>query len=733
MSDVRKRISRACDSCNALRTKCDGHQPCRHCVEIGVACQFNRVRKKRGKAAKKDVDALSETGSQQYRSASDRSVLGHTSLPATLLPGLQQQNTSYASKAPAAQEWANNLPSPGVLPFESPQNNGHPYHPTGQTPSPMGMSFANLPPNGPLNTNISRYSQNSLTRFPAGPGPHLDHPFNLPPPISRPMSITGSEMNNLNSLFGPTAQSPRHELGQSPRFNSGPDIFQRPSTSVASDDRQLKYPILAQHTRALEFIPGHVLCDLLDTYFDNSPYVFGYVVRRCSILHKLHPRKTSTSLIYAMLCVAAHTCEHSFFSSSPVARAKTVQRLFEMSVSALRPLQHDQVNGGALDDVITYIQLGAIIAASEFKGVSLRWFHAAWTLAKELHLNRELPDTSEGLTTTETTKEERRRTWWLLYIVDRHLCLCYNKPLVFSDVECIHLFHPMCEDRWNSDEEIDMLHDNRSVNSRSSYSFDASRHPLYQGRARGPAFEIQGRGIFGFFLPLMVILGEICTLVMMKRTYFIAFDNLDYAKQQIQQHLARYERSLDGYRGERLSGQTDMLQFPRRFPETAFLPYARQLMHTMYILLCGKWDPILLMEDEDQWISTKEFVAAATHAVAAAEATTDILRIDPDLGFMPFFFGIYLLQGSFLLLLIVDKLEQSADEAVIQAAETYIRAHEVCVVTLDTQYQRNFRKVMRSTLNSIRQRRRSSDEEKSRRREILALYRWHEDGRGLVI
>lgn len=28
---VRKRITRACDQCNQLRTKCDGQQPCAHC------------------------------------------------------------------------------------------------------------------------------------------------------------------------------------------------------------------------------------------------------------------------------------------------------------------------------------------------------------------------------------------------------------------------------------------------------------------------------------------------------------------------------------------------------------------------------------------------------------------------------------------------------------------------------------------------------------------------------
>jgi hypothetical protein len=29
---VRRRISRACDQCNQLRTKCDGKAPCAHCI-----------------------------------------------------------------------------------------------------------------------------------------------------------------------------------------------------------------------------------------------------------------------------------------------------------------------------------------------------------------------------------------------------------------------------------------------------------------------------------------------------------------------------------------------------------------------------------------------------------------------------------------------------------------------------------------------------------------------------
>jgi hypothetical protein len=39
---VRRRISRACDQCNQLRTKCDGQQPCSHC--IGTFLPFLDIR-----------------------------------------------------------------------------------------------------------------------------------------------------------------------------------------------------------------------------------------------------------------------------------------------------------------------------------------------------------------------------------------------------------------------------------------------------------------------------------------------------------------------------------------------------------------------------------------------------------------------------------------------------------------------------------------------------------------
>lgn len=40
---IRRRISRACDQCNQLRTKCDGRAPCAHCVGKCPAANCGRL------------------------------------------------------------------------------------------------------------------------------------------------------------------------------------------------------------------------------------------------------------------------------------------------------------------------------------------------------------------------------------------------------------------------------------------------------------------------------------------------------------------------------------------------------------------------------------------------------------------------------------------------------------------------------------------------------------------
>ena len=268
-----------------------------------------------------------------------------------------------------------------------------------------------------------------------------------------------------------------------------------------------RYPVLKPLLPHLgSIISVSMACELLEFYFQStssvfmepvSPYILGSVFRKRSFLRQHKPRKCSPALLASILWIAAQTSEASYLTSSPSARNVICQKLWKLTVDLLKPLVHspagthgftqgaggmvspaphdsfgvDAVMGryevradsampptSTLDDVATYLNLGVVTSASEYKAASLRWWQVAWSLARELKLGRELPQDiprvrkanptengeadiglSDGSTSIpvgtpaaaliEEMKEERRRLWWLLYMVDRHLGLCYNRPL----------------------------------------------------------------------------------------------------------------------------------------------------------------------------------------------------------------------------------------------------------------------------------------------------------------
>ncbi len=478
-----------------------------------------------------------------------------------------------------------------------------------------------------------------------------------------------------------------------------------------------------------------------------------------------------------MLWVAAQTSDAPFLTQLPSARGKICQKLLELTVNLLKPLIHtssgdtsplsspaidgvslgglgvnipnsmnmENISGGdpgafgaagSLDDVVTYIHLATVVSASEYKGASMRWWNAAWSLARELKLGRELPSNAPVTTPdvneienngdiateledegsngaiSEEEREERRRIWWLVYVMDRHLALCYNRPLSLLDIECEGLLQPMDDTEW------------QNGNFGPFAADPALGDELIEegGRARGPQFKCTGHSLFGYFLPLMTILGEIVDLHHARNhpRFGVGFRparEWDDQQAEIVRHLETYEESLKNFEQQHFNAssedkneQSATLEMPSeldhldsssvrsahtstsRMTESDIqtrivVSYGTHVMHVLHILLSSKWDPINLLDDNDLWISSQSFITATGHAVSAAEAISNILEYDPGLEFMPFFYGIYLLQGSFLLLLIADKLQGEASPSVVRACETIIRAHEACVVTLSTEYQ----------------------------------------------
>lgn len=470
---------------------------------------------------------------------------------------------------------------------------------------------------------------------------------------------------------------------------------------------------------------------------------------------------------------------------------------------------------GSLDDVITYIHVASIISSSEQKAASMRWlvpnmphwrdiqmtifrWHAAFTLARELKLNQEIevvPDMDsnpEGSsppfddflpgwggidtgnwadtfnparpslncvcdrgrdwhgTLTEEHREERRRTWWLLYIMDRHLALCYNRPLALLDAESEDLLLPLDEGTWQAGN----VHSNspKPDGPQCPLSGEKNRRRLF------PNFICHDHSIFGFFLPLMTITGELIDLNQARNHPMLGLrvqgkEAWDIHISEVLRQLEIYKASLTTFAAaaatdpevpvsaafpsdpkmDRAPVMDPSLSQAYSWHTQTVIAYASYLVHVLHILLVGKWDPVSLIEDKDFWTSSPAFASTISHALDAADSADQILRFDPDVSFMPYFFGIQLLQGSFLLLLIVERLQKEAGEGILNACEVMIRATESCVVTLNTEYQRNFRQVMRSAVAQARGRPVDHSEIRRRRKAVLALYRWTRKGTGLAL
>jgi hypothetical protein len=206
---------------------------------------------------------------------------------------------------------------------------------------------------------------------------------------------------------------------------------------------------------------------------------------------------------------------------------------------------------------------------------------------------------------------------------------------------------------------------------------------------------MSGDGIFEFFLPLMAILGDIIDIHHVSR--HPRFHQLDQ-----EARVLRVETSLDTYANSLNDFEAGFAPTPGRSqgnasrqPPTAahdqirvqtVVAYSRHLLHVLYILLHGSWDPINML-DGHYWITANSFVKCATHSISAASAVSEILRFDPELSYMPYLFGIYLLHGSFILLIFADRMDMATSDTVTSACETIVRAHEICVATLNTEYQ----------------------------------------------
>lgn len=407
---------------------------------------------------------------------------------------------------------------------------------------------------------------------------------------------------------------------------------------------------------------------------------------------------------------------------------------------------------GVIDDVLTLILLSITVSGGDFKSDCYKWWSKAVRLAHSLRLNREDERCSAPVSPCANPlcpchrarddasfvdferREERRRVFWLLYSLDRHLSLSFNMVLSMPDSYC-EVFAPLPEAVW---ENLDVI--------------APKDLPL---RNMGPLTLASGTGFFEYCLTLMAIIGDIIEVHHRRRHPRLGEHDDLGAVAVIQELLASYELSLGslgapvpppplanrdlvpGLAAPSLHGSpAPRLAAPDAADQSRVRlvrAYNTHILHVLHVLLHGKWDAISMLDDGDDWITSKRFTECAAHAISASQSVSTILTIDPELTFMSYLFGIYLLQGSFILLLFADrKLQLGPNESVEQACEN-IWAHEVCVVTLSTEFQKNFHKVVRSTLYSVRGSGTTNWDEHLARRRALSLYRWTRGARGLAL
>ncbi|KAI8679106.1 Fungal-trans domain-containing protein [Fusarium keratoplasticum] len=250
-------------------------------------------------------------------------------------------------------------------------------------------------------------------------------------------------------------------------------------------------------------------------------------------------------------------------------------------------------------------------------------------------------------------------------------------------------------------------------------NLDDIPYDMLPSRCMGPPTTISGAGYFQYFLPLMAILGDIIELRHARHHPRLARLNNALAPSAIADTIAECEESIKRLAQEvgrrdttpgtlrnadnlGASQQSAQTQEDRRYSSGTpaadaaaqwsemrlALAYSTHILHVLRVLLYGKWDAISMLDNDDGWITTPSFMACASPAVDASAALSKILRLDPELTFMPCLFGVYLLHGSLILLLFADRMPQlGRNQTVEQACETIIRAHEVCVLTLNTEFQ----------------------------------------------
>ncbi|KAL4899133.1 hypothetical protein BDW74DRAFT_189515 [Aspergillus multicolor] len=771
---TRSRI--ACDWCHANHARCDREFPCSRCRDKGTRCEVTRVRRKRGRLPKVETPGTAR-------------IYGINSPPNTVSPSSGTRSTAST-----------------VVPIV-------------QTPEDCRQISCNAPNVTVLSPGIedalSLDTMRWLTQGPESKSHTIAEPFlsqNVQP-FCAEYPTTGFNLSPSPLSLLDTADFANHDASMFANLAAG-----RPSAPHVST---LPYPVLEPLMPfIMEKLSSELACRLLELYFTSAfptqmhpicHNIHCYIMRKASFLTSSNYRTSSPALLASMLWAASSDDHTLSLPITPQIRRRISHFLGSITMKLVRASAFGSSDGtgdtasrtfssttgsegfpdftlysafssdgalgsdwrtGSLDDVITYAHIASILSSNDQKASSLRWWHTAFTLARELKLNREIRAISDldtqavslsgrpsastrmplncvcnrsfesTILVTEEHREECRRIWWLLYIIDRHLSLYHSRPLMLMDFECKDLLLPLDEEAWQAGE----IH-SHSPSLNGPHCAMAEPKSL---RRIFPDFTCHDPSQFGFFLPLMTITGQILDINLARKHPMLGSGILGEGRWEAQRHevlgqLDQYEASLHSL----ITSHSELKASPTTSPAQDTVPpsqtqthswltqtiasYASFYIDVLHILQNGKWDPDSLTGDQDFLTLPSSLATAIPHALKAAESVQQILKFDSEVGFMPEFFGAQLLQVGFYFFLILEHLQGQAGTPFLVACEVMIRATESCIVTVDNRGLRDFCQVMRSTLAQAHGRPVTHHEIQQRRRAMVAVHRWTRTDTGSAI
>lgn len=695
----KKRTRRACDICNLKRSRCDGEQPCSHCAQTNKTCTYLRAQKKRGRASEKypkypkkrknskksEASEEQDQDDEQARAAESGITPRQEDifLPNTDRNSTDDNNNNHSNNRPAKfigqvtngnhHQSYSHLQPPQLSQLSSPLQiqtrqeilplSNQPLHSDifsidgyNNKPSYLDTDVNNSNTENSVEVNSVASTPESFGLY----GKNMSTGNNTKHVAKQPLTTSSIHSGHLPTEYAVNLNNYLF-LMDSNIFNSPTYLKTRYNYSLLDDMNSnsmlntyydgIRFVVLLKVLPYLKQVglPGNVASDMLEYYFDS--YIMpsckvSTIVRKRTMLMLVNPemgveeqqkhiRQTNEALILSMLTVASFDINHFFMTGNK--RKVIFGQLIQMVKNLIKiDLENeDYIVDGGFDDVITCSHLVCLSPLLGNPAMSHLWLKRAVHLAKVLEINKE----NLSAKVTEEYREERRRCWWTLYILDKHLNIALSTPTVISDHESKDLFHP-CDDQTFSDMTLDELP--------SPYENDINR-------SKGIVFNLIGPGVFGWMLPVSMIIGSLMyyktyTLEQRKTSTVNSIGNKNFEKNnangnddinssnndsprddywsenykvQVKQHLAMFESNIPL-----------LLQYSK--VDSSYALVVSCVLKSMLSKDVLNWDPNgLLQEDID-------FEKDLDWCIKYSEAFHVLVNYDPDMRRYPFIIRLHI-------------------------------------------------------------------------------------------